>query len=1585
MTFTFDILKIGAKIESNGLNDDAYNDNSNLYIIPSFSRGISKNINVYDISTYNEDTVPIVHTYPLYDSLDITKYLLVKTDNEYSSSSNVTLISADMSRYYYIDKNTNKSYKKYINETVNNFDSVNFNNNQLYSKIVYHNTNNTIYSIPFNTSNIGIYNISSTTGTPNSSLHDISTQINGTNIDELFNSGIIRNNKLYLIPYNFSNVLVYDISTSITFDIEIEIDVDVDKKYSHAVLAGNDIYCIPFNANHILKINEKINGTYNVEKITHNDILDSISKYSYGILYNSYRIYLVPSNKSKIAYYDINTKKIIEIGDIILGPVYKFSNGIIINNVLYLIPYNYNKIVTLNILTNTIKQLFDLSKFTHNGAYNEMFSEVCYNNVTVDPTIYLIPARSGYIGALRYPYDNLDCFYTVRIDNDSNSNKKIIGYHYHNNKLYLMSSGYHINIVDITINKNTYKYKSFIGGSTPGTNTRNIFGNLDNTNFLFRNYISAFYVNNTFYLLEASGKFITEYDNDIIIDIEILQDDRTSEQYRAKVNFNNTVKIGNTIYTVIGNNNIFTKYDISTRQSTYLDLREYNFTSTDKFLFGLYSRFTKKVYFIPYNIPKIGIIDNNDEITYVELNGLQNINNLFRFAIEYNGYIYLIPYNSDFIYIYNVIDNIFTKIDISSFSIFKKTNKFINAFIHNERIILVPSDSGALGYLDYDLVPGSRLEGNANFNLINGNLFTFDNTSLTYDIQIPLTIGINTKYKATYKFGTLLVNLYTDDIEQNGVYKWDLESSTNISSTKNFSNFVNTDNTAFIDDNNETIFKIYEPTNEDDNSLKLFNVNDFLSNQKILSVSVTNIYSLYDNSIYFIPYNFNYLLKLELSQTPNVLKIIDISYNLVNIVNFMTNMNTNKVTGKFNLSIIVDDNLYMIPFVENDVANKNFYPFVIYNLITKTTSFIDIGFSNNPDSLFCCILFTRFSSDKVLYLIMGDTTKNNQSILYDIENEKIEYVSFYNTDTNIFDITNLHFFDGYLYIDGITKFILLLCYDNNTTETKIKKFRIQDKTNLIHTKDIDIGDVNITNKYSKIIGNDSKIYFIPFNTNKLGIYDYNDDVFSEKEITQYHINQELFKGGAIISLDNKVYLVMVPYGADRIYIYNISEQSFTFIKDPLFKTNKFENCTVDLKGNMYMNTSDGNTLFYKLSIRKNYILPRLPVYSDTLSFKYLYQKFHKNYSYDGYNFGNKIIKFSDYYNNGGSTYHTISQLNEDKYIVDNDPTITDAVSTESITSYEQFITNNSDNTLKLSEYEYAYSSRYENYIIFTDIGSRSIEYIISGISVSNNNKYFYYVKYYDNGKIVLSGKNIKNYTDLNIITIPVVAKTEVDEFIINVENYSDSINVQTGIINVQENRNRKVIIRLEKHQSFNDNLVINTSFFDKFENLQEIEFDILGTYKSGITINIDSNVRNNLGLITVLNNPSGIIQFDDSFNDLITITSVIQDAIDVNLKESIVLEEITVSVSDINNLQSDILNLIFQTTTNNRVTKITVDILDTPNSFTSANLNIEEIVSKLPYCHTIVIITKSINISINFIGTNEIKNNLNVIIYENID
>ena len=161
----------------------------------------------------------------------------------------------------------------------------------------------------------------------------------------------------------------------------------------------------------------------------------------------------------------------------------------------------------------------------------------------------------------------------------------------------------------------------------------------------------------------------------------------------------------------------------------------------------------------------------------------------------------------------------------------------------------------------------------------------------------------------------------------------------------------------------------------------------------------------------------------------------------------------------------------------------------------------------------------------------------------------------------------------------------------------------------------------------------------------------------------------------------------------------------------------------------------------------------------------------------------------------------------------------------------------------------------------------------------------------------------------------------------------------------------------------------------------------MGTFKSGITINIDRSVGNNLGLITVLNRPSGIIQFDDSFNDLITITSSISDAINVNvdLKESIVLEEITVSVTNITSLQRDMLNSILQTSTNNRVTKVTVDIVDSPTNSTSTDLNIEEIVGKLLYCHTIVIITKSTNVSINFIGTNEIKNNLNVIVYENID
>ena len=68
-----------------------------------------------------------------------------------------------------------------------------------------------------------------------------------------------------------------------------------------------------------------------------------------------------------------------------------------------------------------------------------------------------------------------------------------------------------------------------------------------------------------------------------------------------------------------------------------------------------------------------------------------------------------------------------------------------------------------------------------------------------------------------------------------------------------------------------------------------------------------------------------------------------------------------------------------------------------------------------------------------------------------------------------------------------------------------------------------------------------------------------------------------------------------------------------------------------------------------------------------------------------------------------------------------------------------------------------------------------------------------------------------------------------------------------------------------------------------------------------------------------------------------------------------------------------------------KVSKSTVNIDHNhiPTIDTSIRLDLFDICDLVPYCHTLVIITKSDKISIEFTGNN-IKNNLNVIVYENI-
>ena len=153
-------------------------------------------------------------------------------------------------------------------------------------------------------------------------------------------------------------------------------------------------------------------------------------------------------------------------------------------------------------------------------------------------------------------------------------------------------------------------------------------------------------------------------------------------------------------------------------------------------------------------------------------------------------------------------------------------------------------------------------------------------------------------------------------------------------------------------------------------------------------------------------------------------------------------------------------------------------------------------------------------------------------------------------------------------------------------------------------------------------------------------------------------------------------------------MYNITDDEFTYIEDSIFKNNNFIDCTVDLKGNIYMNTSTGTILYYLLSIEKFYLEPRLPVLTkETISFKDIYQKFHSDYVYPGYNYNNKQIKFSDYFNKGGSLYYTTNTNKNNIFVSEDNIDISIANSNSTTNStYNDFIKLQSNVPLYLSYY-----------------------------------------------------------------------------------------------------------------------------------------------------------------------------------------------------------------------------------------------------------------------------------------------------------
>jgi hypothetical protein len=792
---------------------------------------------------------------------------------------------------------------------------------------------------------------------------------------------------------------------------------------------------------------------------------------------------------------------------------------------------------------------------------------------------------------------------------------------------------------------------------------------------------------------------------------------------------------------------------------------------------------------------------------------------------------------------------------------------------------------------------------------------------------------------------------------------------------------------TFTDNNGKPIFKFYKPVNE--RKYQEININELLITNKIQNISVNNIYSIENDTVYFIPYNYDYLLALDLKE--NVIRLINIKRTeYTNDRNLISNYIDDVSKGKFKASIIVGDNLYIAPYIESykDSSTNSSAIILIYNFVNDNkdnfvnieavdiSQILNINAGNQElKELFSTILFYNKNLNDYLFFINENTFP---LVVYNITDEEAKKV--YKDD-------DYHYIDGY--IKGNYMYLLdyygsnLYIYDIVINRTNIS---------LTSNNHIDLNEASLTYDtplFSKILEHNNAYYFIPYNTNYIAIYS-NTSVTNEY-LSDYTSNQKLYKGGTIMELNNNAYLIMVPYYADKLYMYNITENNLTYIKDVIFETNRFTGCTVDLKGNLYMNTAYGDVLYYSLSIAKFYKQPRLPVLiknNREISFKDLYEKFHTDYIYPNYNYNNKQIKLSDYYNNGGAEYYTVSAINDNKFIFDEDHINIAKNVYENISySYDDFITRQTEacNILELSKFKTVVSQRYEYYDYYIE----KVSYTITSITIDSINRYVYYIKELNNGRVELHLKATKDSDQDNLFYILRKNPDILAEYTIDISQYLIKTYVETNTEGFSTYT--KIVINLKEGTTFNGTILLDSSNFiennisdtkpnQTMINVSTIEMNISGEVKEGIKITLDDfngNYLASLNSIIININDNGIIKYyKDTLIELINPKTLLIDNININIKETIRKQKLYCKTID---------NYLLKITENNnrKISKLIIELTE------STIIDLNNFID-LIYLREIVIIKKSFKPfnnrnDIRIINGNDLKQDINIIIYENFD
>lgn len=212
--------------------------------------------------------------------------------------------------------------------------------NKFHDQIIH---NNKLYLIPYSHSSLVIYDLKQ---------YKIEQSVGNISGNSKFINGVLvkdSNNefRIFFIPYQYSNIMYYESQTNSIKSVPNFSNSQSGKWWGQILQSNNNIYQAPHNVNYMLEFNPfTFEYTYYYLPFSSSQSLFS------SIIEFRNKLYLIPYSQKYLAIFDLNTKTFEFIG--VPFDSQKWYTCFIYNNYLYQIPFNVKYLLELNLLNNFV-------------------------------------------------------------------------------------------------------------------------------------------------------------------------------------------------------------------------------------------------------------------------------------------------------------------------------------------------------------------------------------------------------------------------------------------------------------------------------------------------------------------------------------------------------------------------------------------------------------------------------------------------------------------------------------------------------------------------------------------------------------------------------------------------------------------------------------------------------------------------------------------------------------------------------------------------------------------------------------------------------------------------------------------------------------------------------------------------------------------------------------------------------------------------------------------------------------------------------------------------------------------------------